>query len=102
MQDLTSGYRDRVSLADDGFTDWRGNTLKVGDRIIYTTRSGSHMNYVEATILEMDIVERGWRNLKEKRLKVKPYREGTHGYVHDVRRLPNRNVSLKYVTKVDS
>jgi hypothetical protein len=34
--------------------DWRGVDVYVGDRVVYTTRQGSHMTHHEGNVLAVD------------------------------------------------
>lgn len=34
--------------------DWRGIEVKVGDRVLYATRTGSHMEIVEGNVLAVE------------------------------------------------
>lgn len=34
--------------------DWRGVTVQPGDRVIYTTRQGSHMTHHEGNVLAVE------------------------------------------------
>ncbi len=91
------------------FTDWRGNKLEINDTVVYTTRRGSNMDMVEGKVVAMieTTTESYYRGpTTEKKLIVKPIRQGHHDNVTELshrRSWPsphNRRISLKYVTKV--
>jgi len=78
--------------------DWRGNTISLGDTVIYATRQGSYMGYVEGTVEGM-YRKPTWRGQMEDKLTIKPIREGSHSWVRSSSS-NRRSVTLKYVTKI--
>lgn len=70
-------------------TDFRGNTYRVGDTVVYAGMSGRSAQLIEATVLEIQLVDNTWSqagDFVQPRLKLQPtgrYSRWEQHYTYD-------------------